>query len=86
MHFCVSEIGYGGGRASPGVDEEELIHLLCNAFGRGLNFIDTAPSYGSGRSETIVGKVIKERSDKYITATKTEALNATGITPMQKAV
>jgi methylglyoxal reductase len=36
----------------------------------GINFIDTAPAYGFGRSERIVGKAIREIRDKVVLATK----------------
>lgn len=76
----VSEIGYGGGRVGRGQDEEALIQMLHRAFELGLNYIDTAPTYGSGLSETAIGKAIKGRRDECIVATKTEALDPNGIT------
>ena len=75
----VSEIGYGGGRVGPGQDEESLIYMLHRALELGLNYIDTAPTYGSGFSETVIGKAIKGRRDECTVATKTEAFDSTGI-------
>jgi aryl-alcohol dehydrogenase-like predicted oxidoreductase len=36
----------------------------------GINLIDTAPAYGFGRSEVVVGKAIKGRRDKVVIAAK----------------
>ena len=71
----VSEVGYGGGRIRPDQDEGQIINMLHHAFDRGFNFIDTAPTYGNGISETIIGKAMQGRRDKCIIATKTEALD-----------
>ena len=75
----VSEIGYGGGRVRPDQDEQALIQMLHHAFDVGLNYIDTAPTYGSGLSETVIGKAIQGRKDGLILATKTEAFDPQGI-------
>jgi aryl-alcohol dehydrogenase-like predicted oxidoreductase len=61
-----------GGWMWGGTDEAESIATLRAAFEHGINMVDTAPVYGFGRSEEIVGKAIAEgglRSDVLI-ATK----------------
>ena len=61
-----------GGWMWGGTDEAESIATIRAAFEHGINLIDTAPVYGFGRSEEIVGKAIAEgrlRSDVLI-ATK----------------
>ena len=75
----VSEIGYGGGRVRPDQDEQALIRMLHHAFEVGLNYIDTAPTYGNGLSETVIGRAIQGRRDGLILATKTEAFDPQGI-------
>ncbi len=75
----VSEIGYGGGRVRPTHDETELVKMLHHALDSGLNFLDTAPTYGNGYSETVIGKAIARRRDDCIVATKTEAFDTEGI-------
>ena len=75
----VSEIGYGGGRMRADQDESTFIRMLHHAFDVGLNYIDTAPTYGNGASETLIGKVIQGRRDSLIVATKTEAFDLQGI-------
>lgn len=61
----------GGGQpwgADP--DDRESIRAIQAAVDLGINLIDTAPAYGWGRSERIVGEAIKGRRDKVIVATK----------------
>lgn len=71
----VSEIGFGawaiGG--SWGTQSESDSHAALNtSLDAGVNFIDTAAGYGGGKSEKIIGSVLKERGgDKVYVATKT---------------
>src|ERR1700719_1991918 len=61
-----------GGGMWGGTDEAESIATIRTAFEHGINIVDTAPVYGFGRSEEIVGKAIAEgrlRADVLI-ATK----------------
>ena len=61
-----------GGWMWGGTDEAESIATIRGAFEHGINIVDTAPVYGFGRSEEIVGKAIAEaglRADVLI-ATK----------------
>jgi aryl-alcohol dehydrogenase-like predicted oxidoreductase len=61
-----------GGWMWGGTDEAESIATIRTAFEHGINIVDTAPVYGFGRSEEIVGKAIAQgrlRSDVLI-ATK----------------
>src|SRR6202166_4684594 len=61
-----------GGWMWGGTDEAESIATIRTAFEHGINIVDTAPVYGFGRSEEIVGRAIAEgrlRSDVLI-ATK----------------
>jgi aryl-alcohol dehydrogenase-like predicted oxidoreductase len=50
----------------------------------GLNFIDTALGYGEGHSERLVGRLIKERSERIYVATKIPPKNE--IWPAQSRV
>ncbi len=72
----VSRIGLGtwaiGGSEWGAVDEREAITTCRSILDHGINLIDTAPIYGDGRAEEIVGKAMAEhgrREDFYI-ATK----------------
>lgn len=70
----VSEIGYGawgiGKTGWIGANDEESLQALHKAIDLGLNFIDTALGYGNGHSETLVGQVVRERSETIRVATK----------------
>jgi methylglyoxal reductase len=51
-------------------DDSESVRVIQTALDQGINFIDTAPAYGFGHSEEVVGKAIAGRRDKVIVATK----------------
>jgi aryl-alcohol dehydrogenase-like predicted oxidoreductase len=53
-----------------GADEQEAISGIQAAIDAGVNLIDTAPMYGYGRSEEIVGRAIAGRRDRVVVATK----------------
>jgi methylglyoxal reductase len=71
-----SVIGLGtwvtGGGAVWGTDpdDQESIRAIQASLDAGVNLIDTAPGYGWGRSEQVVGKAIKGRRDGVVIATK----------------
>jgi len=60
---------FGGGEWGQ-IQEKECIDTVSAAIESGINLIDTAPIYGHGASEKIVGKAIKGRREKVIIATK----------------
>ena len=62
----------GGHNLYPDIDEQTNRQLLKVAINEGLNFIDTAFSYGMGRSEELIGEVIQEMGNRnnVIIATK----------------
>src|SRR3954470_12946699 len=49
-----------GGRMWGGTDEAESIATIRAAFEHGINVVDTAPVYGFGRSEEIVGRALAD--------------------------
>ncbi len=53
-----------------GSDEKESLAAIRRAVAAGINLIDTAPAYGFGRSERIVGEAIKDVRDSVVIATK----------------
>lgn len=60
----------GGGTWWGATDDQVSIQAIRAAMDSGINLIDTAPVYGFGRSEEVVGKAIKGNRDKVILATK----------------
>lgn len=61
----------GGERQRWGdVDDNESIAAVQTAIDLGFNLIDTAPSYGNGHSETVIGNAIQGRREAVIIATK----------------
>ena len=69
----VSEIGYGmwGMAGWTGSDDEESRQSLDRAVAFGCNFFDTAWAYGEGRSEQLLGALLKRHPDKRLyTASK----------------
>lgn len=69
-----SVIGLGtwvtGGWQWGGSDEAESIKAIQASIDAGVTLIDTAPAYGLGLSEEIVGKAIRGRRDQVVIATK----------------
>jgi aryl-alcohol dehydrogenase-like predicted oxidoreductase len=51
-------------------DDNESVQAIIRACELGVNWIDTAPVYGLGHSEEVVGKALKELSERPIIATK----------------
>ncbi|CTQ46995.1 aldo/keto reductase [Roseibium aggregatum] len=69
-----SAIGLGtwaiGGWMWGGTDEAKSISAIQASIDEGISLIDTAPAYGQGLSEEIVGKAIAGRREKVVLATK----------------
>ena len=70
----VSEIGFGawgiGGSDWAGADERDALATLHAALDCGINFFDTADVYGDGRSERLIARLRRERSEPFFVATK----------------
>ncbi len=60
----------GGGPWWGPTDDAESIRALHAAIDAGVNLVDTAPVYGFGHSEEIVGKAVRDRRDQVFLATK----------------
>ncbi|HZJ12294.1 MAG TPA: aldo/keto reductase [Methyloceanibacter sp.] len=74
LPFEASRIALGtwaiGGWMWGGTDEKDAIATIHHALDLGINLVDTAPVYGFGQSEEIVGKALQGRRDKVLIATK----------------
>ena len=74
----VSSLGFGtwalGGQWG-NQDDDQSVAVLRSAIDQGVNFIDTAPGYGDGRSEKVIARVLRElpaqQRDGVRVATKT---------------
>ena len=85
----VSAAGIGTGGFSrlglkTGLTEEQAAGLIHEAFDLGVNFIDTAPSYGT---EGVVGKALKTLPrDKVVVATKAQIGRGGNFAPAERVV
>ncbi len=59
-----------GGWMWGGADEDDAIRGVHAALDAGVNFFDTAPAYGLGRSEELIGRALAGRRDQVVIATK----------------
>ena len=70
----VGEVGLGCWQldnpawGGPGADE--ALAIVDEALRLGVNLLDTAPGYGSGRSEELVGRALEGRRDQVVIVTK----------------
>ena len=66
----VSEVGFGGNRLGEAyAGDDHWVDLVRHAADLGVTLFDTAEAYGWGRSEEVLGKAFRNRSDVVI-ATK----------------
>ncbi len=63
--LCLGAMMFGGE-----ADEEVSHRIIARAFDQGVNFLDTADVYGTGRSEEVVGRAIAGQRDSWVVATK----------------
>ena len=69
----VSAISFGAwaiGGTWGNVKDEDSLAALHRALDLGVNFFDTADVYGDGRSEQLLARLRKERSESFVVATK----------------
>ena len=71
--YKVSEIGFGswaiGGDWGP-TDDAQAMTTLHAAVDAGVTFFDTADVYGDGHSEMLLGRLLRERDEELVVATK----------------
>jgi aryl-alcohol dehydrogenase-like predicted oxidoreductase len=56
-------------------DEREAIRTIHAALDAGVNWIDTAPFYGWGRAEELLGAALRDRRDRVLVFTKCGTMN-----------
>lgn len=69
----VSELVFGGGAVGGlliNADDETKVAAIKRAMEAGINWIDTAPSYGRGKSEEALGWLLKEIDEQPYVSTK----------------
>ena len=78
---------FSAGAGSPAIARtryDDADAIVGRAIDAGVNFLDTADIYSSGESETMLGRIVKDRRDELIIATKAgwrtgKALGQTGL-------
>lgn len=68
--ICMGGCPMGGYGWGSNVLEQELVDAVHSALDNGVNFFDTADTYGLGQSEITLGKALKGRRDKAVIASK----------------
>lgn len=77
--LTLSEIGFGAwgiggaveGSASYGhTSDQESMRAIERSLDLGVNFFDTAPAYGNGKSESLLGSTLASRRENVVIATK----------------
>ena len=73
LHISAVGLGgwpFGGGYDWGDLDEKTAARSVEAALEQGINWIDTAPVYGDGESESFLGKVLRSKRGKALLATK----------------
>ena len=68
--IAVSAVGVGCNAFGTRIDAEQTKAVVDSAFEHGIEFFDTADSYGTGQSEQLLGEALKGRRDEVVIATK----------------
>lgn len=82
--LTVSRFCFGGcplgGHGWGSVDDNEMLLTIESAVDQGINFFDTADTYGLGKSEKLLGKAIKNKRNQVVLATKVGVVVENGYT------
>ena len=72
--IAVSEVGFGVWTVSTGwwgeVDDERSVRIMRQAHERGINYFDTADTYGSGKGETLLADAFGHMRESIVISTK----------------
>ena len=70
----ISEVGFGVWTVSTNwwgkIDEDQALALLVKGFDLGINFFDTADTYGTGYGERVLAKALKRQRHEIVIGTK----------------
>jgi aryl-alcohol dehydrogenase-like predicted oxidoreductase len=83
---AISVVGYGGWEAGgtawgTNPPEEQVLAAIQAGFEAGINWVDTAEIYGSGRSEELIGRAIRDRPEIMVSTKVASAPRGTGYEP-----
>jgi aryl-alcohol dehydrogenase-like predicted oxidoreductase len=87
--LSVSEVGFGGagiGHVWGATTDAECLRAVRRAVDLGINFFDTSPMYGGGKSEENVGQGLEGLRDRVTIATKVRLQTEEDLTDMGSAV
>src|SRR5262245_2309820 len=73
--LAVSALGFGswpmsGGDRYGAIEDAEAIRAIHRALDAGVNCVDTAPAYGFGHAEEVVGQALRGRRTQALLVTK----------------
>ena len=71
--FALGTWPFAGGDEWGYQDDQDSINAVNESINNGINFFDTAPGYGDGRSERVLGKAIKNKRGSNVLSTKVPA-------------
>jgi uncharacterized protein len=72
----ISAVSFGGMRFADFNDVDGMAPIVKHAYDKGINYFDTAPGYGAGKSEEIMGAAFKEMDrNKFFVSTKSIKAN-----------
>jgi len=87
--LSVSEVGFGGagiGHVWGTTSDVECVRAVRRAVDLGINFFDTSPMYGGGKSEENLGEGLKGLRDRVYIATKVRLQTGEDLADMENAV
>lgn len=87
--LSVSEVGFGGagiGHVWGATTDAECIRAVRRAVNLGINFFDTSPMYGGGRSEENLGQGLQGLRGRVYIATKVRLRTEEDLAGMERAV
>jgi len=70
LNTAPTGLGFGSSELMGGITRRDSIALLETAFGAGIRHFDTAPSYGYGEAERVLGATFASRRDQITITTK----------------
>lgn len=85
----VSEVGFGGaglGHAYGATNDAECVRAVHRALDLDVNFFDTSPIYGTGKSEENLGAALEGKRDKIVLATKARLQTEEDLNDMAAAI